>query len=139
MVEGLLDGTIDCIATDHAPHSAEEKSKGLRGSAMGIVGLETAFPVLYTKLVETGAVRAARIAVKHGRHLLSGDVVVNAKRSLTVTVDKLLLGSPVNGVSIPHAVGYIRKAANGRGRRLPAVYLSQFLNVRRNWAVSYVR
>lgn len=54
--EGLLDGTIDCIATDHAPHSAEEKSRGLRGSAMGIVGLETAFPVLYSTLVETGLV-----------------------------------------------------------------------------------
>ena len=54
LVAGLLDGTIDCIATDHAPHSAEEKSKGLRGSAMGVVGLETAFPVLYTQLVQTG-------------------------------------------------------------------------------------
>lgn len=51
---GLLDGTIDMIATDHAPHSAEEKAKGLRGSAMGVVGIETAFPLLYTYLVETG-------------------------------------------------------------------------------------
>ena len=56
LIAGLLDGTIDCIATDHAPHSAEEKSRGLRNSAFGIVGLETAFPVLYTKLVETGIV-----------------------------------------------------------------------------------
>ena len=56
LVAGLLDGTIDCIATDHAPHSMEEKSRGLRNSAFGIVGLETAFPVLYTKLVETGIV-----------------------------------------------------------------------------------
>ncbi|WP_312939171.1 dihydroorotase [Oscillibacter sp.] len=56
LLEGLLDGTIDCIATDHAPHSAEEKSKGLRRSAFGIVGLETAFPVLYTQLVRTGLV-----------------------------------------------------------------------------------
>ena len=54
LIEGILDGTIDMIATDHAPHSAEEKSKGLRGSAFGIVGLETAFPVLYTKLVRPG-------------------------------------------------------------------------------------
>ncbi len=54
LIEGLLDGTIDCIATDHAPHSAEEKSKGLRDSAFGIVGLETAFPVLYTRLVKPG-------------------------------------------------------------------------------------
>ena len=54
LIEGLLDGTIEMIATDHAPHSAEEKAKGLRGSAFGIVGLETAFPVLYTKLVRPG-------------------------------------------------------------------------------------
>ncbi len=56
LLEGLLDGTIDCIATDHAPHSAEEKSRGLAGSAFGIVGLETAFPVLYTSLVTAGTV-----------------------------------------------------------------------------------
>ncbi len=48
---GICDGTIDMIATDHAPHSAEEKAKGLEGSAFGIVGLETAFPLLYTELV----------------------------------------------------------------------------------------
>ena len=47
---------MDCIATDHAPHSAEEKSKGLSGSMNGIVGIETAFPILYTCLVETGIV-----------------------------------------------------------------------------------
>ncbi|MBP1740875.1 MAG: pyrC 2 [Deltaproteobacteria bacterium] len=56
LLEGLLDGTIDMIATDHAPHGAEEKDKGLKGSLMGVVGLETAFPVLYTKLVKTGRV-----------------------------------------------------------------------------------
>ncbi len=61
LIEGLLDGTIDAIATDHAPHSAEEKSRGLQGSAMGIVGLETAFPVLYTKLVKTGRVPLGRL------------------------------------------------------------------------------
>ena len=56
LIAGLLDGTVDCIATDHAPHSAEEKSRGLRGSLNGIVGLETAFPILYTNLVEPGIV-----------------------------------------------------------------------------------
>ena len=61
LIEGLRDGTIDCIATDHAPHSAEEKSKGLRDSAMGIVGLETAFPVLYTKLVRTGVLELGQL------------------------------------------------------------------------------
>ena len=54
LIDGLIDGTVDMIATDHAPHSAEEKSRGLEKSAMGIVGLETAFPVLCTALVKTG-------------------------------------------------------------------------------------
>ena len=54
LLEGIRDGTIDMIATDHAPHSAEEKSRGLRNSLMGVSGLECAFPVLYTGLVRTG-------------------------------------------------------------------------------------
>ena len=54
LIEGILDGTIDMIATDHAPHSAEEKSKGLKDSALGIVGLETAFAMMYTHFVKTG-------------------------------------------------------------------------------------
>ncbi len=53
LIAGILDGTIDMIATDHAPHSAEEKAKGLEKSAFGIVGLETAFPLLYTVFVKT--------------------------------------------------------------------------------------
>ena len=61
LIEGLLDGTIDAIATDHAPHSAQEKSKGFALSANGIVGLETAFPVLYTRLVKTGRVTLERL------------------------------------------------------------------------------
>ncbi len=61
LIEGLLDGTIDMIATDHAPHSVEEKAKGLRGSAFGVVGLETAFPVLYTKLVVTGVLSMEKL------------------------------------------------------------------------------
>ena len=62
LVRGLLDGTVDIIATDHAPHSQEEKSRGLRGSSMGVVGLETAFPVLYTELIEPGIVPLKIIA-----------------------------------------------------------------------------
>ncbi len=61
LIEGLQDGTIDMIATDHAPHAAEEKAKGLRGSAMGIVGLETAFPLLYTCLVKKGVVTLEKL------------------------------------------------------------------------------
>ena len=62
LLEGILDGTIDMIATDHAPHSEEEKSKGLEKSAFGIVGLETAFPLLYTKLVKTGVLSLEKLA-----------------------------------------------------------------------------
>lgn len=61
LLEGLLDGTIDMIATDHAPHSAEEKSKGLAGSAFGISGIETAFPLLYTFLVKKGIISFDRL------------------------------------------------------------------------------
>ena len=56
LLRGINDGTVDCIITDHAPHSEEEKSKGLAGSAFGIVGLETAFPVVYSRLVKTGEI-----------------------------------------------------------------------------------
>ncbi|MBO5926101.1 MAG: dihydroorotase [Clostridia bacterium] len=61
LIEGLKDGTIDMIATDHAPHSIEEKSKGLKGSLNGIVGLETAFPVLYTHLVKKGVITLEKL------------------------------------------------------------------------------
>ena len=61
LIEGLLDGTIDMIATDHAPHSAEEKSRGLEKSAFGITGLETAFPVLYSSLVLSGKISLERL------------------------------------------------------------------------------
>ena len=56
LVQGIQDGTIDMIATDHAPHSAEEKGKGLEKSAFGVVGIETAFPICYTYLVKTGII-----------------------------------------------------------------------------------
>ena len=62
LLEGLLDGTIDMIATDHAPHSAAEKAGGLSGSAFGIVGLETAFPLLYTGLVKTNILSLEALA-----------------------------------------------------------------------------
>ena len=61
LLEGLCDGTIDMIATDHAPHSAEEKSKGLAGSLMGVVGIETAFPLLYTHLVKKGIISLEKL------------------------------------------------------------------------------
>lgn len=61
LLEGIQDKTIDMIATDHAPHSAEEKSRGLEKSAMGITGLETAFPLLYTGLVKNGIITLKRL------------------------------------------------------------------------------
>ncbi len=61
LVEGLADGTVDMVATDHAPHSDEEKSRGLAGSLMGVIGLEFAFPVLYTGLVATGRISLHRL------------------------------------------------------------------------------
>lgn len=61
LIEGINDGTIDMIATDHAPHSAEEKGRGLEKSLMGVVGLETAFPVLYTELVMKNIITLDRL------------------------------------------------------------------------------
>lgn len=61
LIEGIKDGTIDMIITDHAPHSKEEKSKGLAGSSMGVVGLEVAFPVLYTNLVKKGIITMEKL------------------------------------------------------------------------------
>lgn len=61
LIEGIKDGTIDMIATDHAPHSAEEKSKGLEKSLMGVVGIETAFSVMYTNLVKKGIIKLEKL------------------------------------------------------------------------------
>ncbi len=61
LLEGICDGTVDMIATDHAPHSEEEKSKGLKESLMGITGLECAFPILYTKLVKTNIITLEKL------------------------------------------------------------------------------
>ena len=61
LIEGIIDGTIDMIATDHAPHSKEEKSKGLKGSAFGVVGIETSFASCYTHLVKTGIITLEKL------------------------------------------------------------------------------
>jgi dihydroorotase len=61
LVAGIKDGTVDMIATDHAPHSAEEKSKGLEKSNMGVVGIETAFPITYTYLVRNGVITLGQL------------------------------------------------------------------------------
>ena len=89
LLAGLLDGTIDMIATDHAPHSAEEKAKGLRGSAMGVVGIETVFPLLYTYLVETGKMPLEMLIDRMAdaprrRFRIDGGMQVGDKAAVTV-------------------------------------------------------
>ena len=98
LLEGIADGTIDMIATDHAPHSAEEKARGLEKSAFGIVGLETAFPVLYTKLVKTGFIPMERLIdllaynprVRFGIPLDDSYTVWNLNAETTVDPDDFL-------------------------------------------------
>jgi dihydroorotase len=90
LLAGLLDGTIDMIATDHAPHTAEEKGRGLEKSLMGVVGIETAFPVLYTDLVKTGKAPLSTVvdamskapAARFG--LEGGEIKVGEKANLCV-------------------------------------------------------
>lgn len=94
LIEGLADGTIDAIATDHAPHSAEEKSRGLEGSAMGIVGLETAFPVLYTNLVLTGRISLERLleAMSEGpRRIFRLDRFLHSGRNDNMAEDQIVI------------------------------------------------
>ena len=98
LVQGICDGTIDMIATDHAPHSAEEKSRGLEGSAFGIVGIETAFPVLYTHLVKKGIITLEQLidllAVNPRKRFnipLGNDFTVwNLNKEFTVDPEKFL-------------------------------------------------
>lgn len=89
LVEGVIDGTIDCLATDHAPHSAEEKSKGLEKSLMGVVGIETAFSVVYTKLVKTGVISLEKLVEllntnPRKRYNLGSEIAVGQNADLTV-------------------------------------------------------
>ncbi|MCA1030003.1 dihydroorotase [Bacillus timonensis] len=90
LLEGLLDGTIDFIATDHAPHTEEEKAEGMQLSPFGIVGLETAFPLLYTNLVETNKLTLAQLinflAKKPAElfNLSVGKIEVGAQADLTI-------------------------------------------------------
>ena len=89
LIAGILDGTVDMIATDHAPHSAEEKSKGLEKSAMGITGIETAFSILYTKLVKTGVVTLEKLVEllntnARKRFGIGSEIAVGESADLTV-------------------------------------------------------
>jgi len=85
LIEGLLDGTIEMIATDHAPHSAEEKSRGLEKSMMGVVGIETAFPVLYTHLVRKGILPLEKlVALLHDNPCRRFGIDMNPTDNFTV-------------------------------------------------------
>ncbi len=89
LVEGILDGTIDMIATDHAPHSDEEKGRGLAKSAMGVVGIETAFPLMYTYFVETGRMTLETLIDRmvyapRKRFRLDGGIEIGDRAELTV-------------------------------------------------------
>ncbi len=89
LIEGIIDGTIDMIATDHAPHSAEEKGRGLEKSLMGVVGIETAFPLLYTYFVKTGIIGMDRlIELMHTapckRFGFGGNIEIGAPADFTV-------------------------------------------------------
>ena len=104
LVEGICDGTVDMIATDHAPHSAEEKSRGLEKSPMGVVGIETAFPVLYKNLVKTGVISLEKLVeLMHtnpckrfnlGGGIKSGEsadlAIFNLNKEYTVNPDEFL-------------------------------------------------
>lgn len=90
LIEGILDGTIDMIATDHAPHSAEEKAKGLEKSLMGVVGIETAFALMYTHFVKTGKMtleHLAKLMCENPRRRFSlghGKIAVGEKADFTI-------------------------------------------------------
>ncbi len=89
LIDGVLDGTIDMIATDHAPHSADEKSKGLEKSNMGVVGIETAFPIMYTYFVKTGKISLEKLIEllsvnANERFNIGSQIKVGNKADLTV-------------------------------------------------------
>lgn len=120
LVAGLLDGTVDCIATDHAPHSAEEKSRGLRGSLNGVVGLECAFPILYTELVKTGKVpleiilNALCVTPRRIFNLPGGKIEEGWPADLTV------LSLDHSGVVNPEGFRSMGRATPFAGRRVDA-------------------
>ena len=123
LVAGLLDGTVDMIATDHAPHSHEEKSRGLEDSMMGVVGLETAFPVIYTELVKPGIITleqavellSTRPRARFGIDSDVGFTVFDLGCEYTVDPEKFLS----KGRSTPY------KGARVFGKCLATVYLGR--------------
>ena len=120
LIKGIKDGTIDMIATDHAPHTAEEKSRGLKDSLMGVVGLETAFPVLYTELVKKGEITLEKLlALMHDnpnkRFGIGSDIEVGASADLTVfDLDKEYVIDPSEFMSMGRSTPFEGKKVFGR-------------------------
>ncbi len=121
LIEGILDGTIDMIATDHAPHSAEEKGKGLEKSAMGIVGIETAFSLMYTHFVKTGIITLGKLTElmsanpRQRFNLGKGVIEVGAKADFTVfDLDEDYVINPGEFLSMGKATPFEGKTVLGR-------------------------
>ncbi len=132
LIKGVLDGTIDVIATDHAPHSPEEKSKGLAKSAMGVVGLETAFAVLNTKLVKTGIITLEKLvemmAVKPREifKIDGGEIKEGAVADLALLdADKTWIVNPQNFVTMGKATPF--KDWKLQGENLLTIYRGEIV------------
>ena len=117
LIQGIMDGTIDIIATDHAPHSAEEKSHGLAGSAFGIVGLETAFALLYSNLVaSTTGINNCKISFEKLIELMS----INPRKIFGIE-GGLEIGQPADLTIIDLEKSYKINSANflSKGKSTP--------------------
>ena len=121
LIEGILDGTIDMIATDHAPHSSEEKGKGLEKSAMGIVGIETAFALMYTHFVKTGRLSLEKLIdlmCKKPRarfNLGKGEISLGEKADFTVfNLDEDYVINPDEFLSMGKATPFEGNCVSGR-------------------------
>ena len=107
LIEGICDGTIDMIATDHAPHSAEEKSRGLEKSLMGIVGIETAFPLLYTYLVKKNIITLEKLVELMSVNPSKRFGIVRSPESFTVfDLDKKYSVDPADFISMGKATPF---------------------------------
>lgn len=120
LIEGIKDGTIDCIATDHAPHTDDEKSRGLKGSAMGVVGLETAFGVCYTHLVKTGIItleKLVQLMCINPRRIFGLDVEGEANFAI-FDLDKRWTVDPEEFASMGKATPFEGMQLQGKPERL---------------------
>lgn len=123
LINGLKDGTIDCIATDHAPHTAEEKEKSMREAAFGIVGSETAFPLLYTEFVQTGIFTLKEVldwlTIKPAQvfQLAAGEIKVGSSADVTLLdLDTCYHIDSADFVSASSNTPFLNKQVQGKSR-----------------------